>query len=173
MRCRISDQVTNQAEQFAKASLSLATVNDMADGERRNLKLERRRRARKQMAVGHGELPQRERLEGGLSGYQQDDQSDCAEQPGGPGAAANPKECGSKSDQLEAIDGQPRPTSESVTDFNRPTWIVDIDLPWPVNPEGDRTPAPSHAEAQENKTELVSCDCVSRSNSANPGNSRV
>jgi ribosome-associated translation inhibitor RaiA len=38
---------------------------------------------------------------------------------------------------------QPRPTPESVWDFNRPTWVADIDLPWPVSPEGDKALAPS------------------------------
>lgn len=38
---------------------------------------------------------------------------------------------------------QPRPTPESVWDLSRPTWVAEIDLPWPVSPEGDRAPAPS------------------------------
>ena len=37
---------------------------------------------------------------------------------------------------------QPRPTPESVWDLSRPTWVADIDLPWPVSPEDDRAPAP-------------------------------
>lgn len=60
---RISDQVTDKAGQFAKGSLSFSAVNDMADGERHNLDLERRRRAVKQMATRVGELLQRETLE--------------------------------------------------------------------------------------------------------------
>jgi hypothetical protein len=60
---RISDQVTDRAGQFAKGSLSFAAINDMADGERHNLDLERRRRAVKQMAMRVGELLQQETLE--------------------------------------------------------------------------------------------------------------
>jgi hypothetical protein len=60
---RISDQVTDKAGQFAKGSLSFAAVNDMADGERHNLDLERRRRALKQMTARVGELLQQETLE--------------------------------------------------------------------------------------------------------------
>lgn len=41
---------------------------------------------------------------------------------------------------------QPRPTPESVWDVNRPTWVADIDLPWPVSPEGDKAPAPATPE---------------------------
>jgi hypothetical protein len=60
---RISDQVTDKSGQFAKGSLSFSAINDMADGERHNLDLERRRRALKQMAARVGELLKRERLE--------------------------------------------------------------------------------------------------------------
>jgi hypothetical protein len=44
---------------------------------------------------------------------------------------------------------QRRPTPESVSGGNRPAWVTDIDLPWLVNPEGDRAPAPTHVTCTE------------------------
>ena len=48
---RISDQVTDQAGQFSKGSLSFAAVSDMSNGEQHNLDLEQRRRAIKALAT--------------------------------------------------------------------------------------------------------------------------
>jgi hypothetical protein len=44
---------------------------------------------------------------------------------------------------------QPRPTPESVSGDNRPRWVADIDLPWPVSTENDKAPAPSHVKDTE------------------------
>lgn len=57
---RISDQVTDQAGQFSKGSMGFVSVGDMADGERHNLELERRRRALKNMAARINQLVQQE-----------------------------------------------------------------------------------------------------------------
>ena len=61
---RLSDRVTDQGGQFSKGALSFAAVNDMADGERHNLDLERRRRALKSMAGRIGELLESEDVDG-------------------------------------------------------------------------------------------------------------
>jgi hypothetical protein len=61
---KISEQVTDQEGQFSKGSRSFAAINDMADGERNNLHLERRRRALRSMADRIGVLLKQEDVDG-------------------------------------------------------------------------------------------------------------
>jgi hypothetical protein len=61
---RLSEQVSDQAGQFPKGSRSFAAVNDMSNGERHNLELERRRRAMKSMVKRIGELLESDGFEG-------------------------------------------------------------------------------------------------------------
>ena len=60
---RLSDQVTDQAGQFPKGSLSFAAISDMSNGERNTLEWEGRRRAVKILAKRIGELLAQENLE--------------------------------------------------------------------------------------------------------------
>ena len=61
---RISDQVSDQAGQFPKGSLSFASISDMSNGERHTLDLELRRRALRQSAARISDLLGREEVDG-------------------------------------------------------------------------------------------------------------